>query len=58
MACINYITQNIFKNDLRQYTFNITNSGYIKEITNINTKNILNKKKYIAYKYNNSLLIE
>ena len=50
---INIITNNIFKYD--QYTFYITPTVNILNITNID---ILNKKKYVIYKYANGLLLK
>ena len=58
MTDINTITQNIFNNDLHQYTFNITSSTNVTNITDKHINHILNKKNYIVYKYENGLLLE
>jgi len=58
MTDINSITQNIFKDDLHNYTFNISNNGSIKNVNNKNINHILKKNKYTIYKYENGLLLE
>lgn len=53
MTDINIISQNIFKDDLHQYTFYITPG-----LKNDSDINILKKNNYKIYKYQNGLLYE